>query len=50
MLELPLSVRQARIEDGVSVVSLVSWHDDPELVDELAERVLAATASEPVGA
>ncbi len=50
MLELPLSIRQARIDDGVSVVSLVAWHDDPELVDELAERVLAATSSEPIGA
>jgi hypothetical protein len=50
MLELPLSVRQARIDDGVSVVSLVAWHDDPELLEELVERVLAATTTGPLRA
>ncbi len=44
MLELPLSVRQARVDEGVSVVSLVAWHDDPALVDELVERVTATSA------
>jgi protoheme ferro-lyase len=40
MLELPLSVRQARIDEQVSVVSLNAWHDDPALVEELRARTL----------
>jgi len=48
MLELPLSVRQARIDDGVSVVSLAAWHDDPALVEELRARATATGPREPV--
>ena len=42
MLELPLSVRQARIDNSVPVISLTAWHDDPALVAEFRERVLAS--------
>lgn len=48
MLELPLSVRQARIEDGVSIISLSAWHDDPALVEELSARALASSLADPV--
>jgi len=46
MLELPLSVRQARIEEGISLVSLTAWHDDPALVDELSERAIASSGTD----
>lgn len=41
MLELPLSVRQARIDEAISIVSLSAWHDDPALVEELSARAIA---------
>ena len=50
MLELPLSVRQARIEEGVSIVSLAAWHDDPALVDELSARAARAHGASQVEA
>lgn len=40
ILELPLSVRQARIEESVSIVTLAAWHDDQALVDELSARAI----------
>lgn len=44
MLELPLSVRQARMEEGISIVSLSAWHDDPDLVEELRSRLMSGTS------
>jgi hypothetical protein len=41
-LDLPLSVRQARVEEGVSVVTLGAWFDDPALIEELRARALHA--------
>ncbi|NTU71556.1 MAG: hypothetical protein HGB10_07045 [Coriobacteriia bacterium] len=38
MLELPLAVRQARIDESTSVVSLSAWHDDSGLLETLAEK------------
>jgi sirohydrochlorin ferrochelatase len=42
MLDLPLSVRQARVDQSVQVLTLRAWHDDPGLVEALRERVLTA--------
>ena len=42
MLDLPLSVRQARVDQSVRVLTLRAWHDDPGLVEALRARVLAA--------
>ncbi len=44
MLELPLSVRQARVEEPISIVSLTAWHDAAELTGEIAERVTPSLA------
>jgi sirohydrochlorin ferrochelatase len=41
-LDLPLSVRQARVDDGVSAVTLTAWFDDPALIEELRARALHA--------
>jgi protoheme ferro-lyase len=49
MLELPLSVRQARVEDGVAIISLTAWHDDPALVEELSARAIESSTAEPIG-
>jgi len=42
MLDLPLSVRQARVDQGVNVLTLQSWHDDPGLVEALRSKVVSA--------
>ncbi len=42
MLDLPLSVRQARVDESVSVVTLPAWHDDPAVVEALRSRVARA--------
>ena len=42
LLDLPLSVRQARVEDAISVVTLTAWSDDTGLVEELRSRALLA--------
>ncbi len=47
LLDLPLSVRQARVEDAISIVTPAAWHDDPLLVEELRERAVAVLA-EPI--
>lgn len=41
LLDLPLSVRQARADEGVSIVTLPAWHDDPLLAEELRSRAIA---------
>jgi protoheme ferro-lyase len=38
-LDLEQAVRQARVEQGVSTVTVPAWGDDPAVVDELARRV-----------
>lgn len=42
MLDLPLSVRQARVDQSVKVLTLHAWYDDPGLVDVLRAKVLLA--------
>jgi len=41
-LDLPLSVRQARVDESVSVVTLGAWFDDPALAEEIRARALHA--------
>ena len=40
LLDLPLSVRQARVDDSVSIITLSAWSEDPGLVEELRSRAL----------
>ena len=42
MLDLPLSVRQARVGQGVNVLTLHAWHDDPGFVEALRSKVTSA--------
>ena len=49
LLDLQLSVRQARAEESISVVTLPAWHDDPALTEELCERIEAALAGSAHG-
>ena len=42
MLDVPLSVRQARVDEDVTVLTLHAWHDDPGLVEALRAAVIAA--------
>jgi sirohydrochlorin ferrochelatase len=42
MLDLPLSVRQARVDQSVNVVTLQAWHDEPGLVEALRAKVVSA--------
>jgi hypothetical protein len=42
MLDIPLSVRQARVNQSVNVLVLHAWHDDPRLVEVLRAQVLSA--------
>ena len=42
MLDLPLSVRQARVDQSVNVLTLHAWHDDPGLVEALRATVTSA--------
>lgn len=41
-LDIEISVRQARVEDSVAVVTLPAWREDTLLLDELRERVTSA--------
>jgi protoheme ferro-lyase len=45
LLDLPLAVRQARVDDTVSVVTLPSWHDDPGLIEALRVEIAACVAA-----
>jgi protoheme ferro-lyase len=48
LLDLQLAVRQARVDETVSVVTLPAWHDDPALVEELrADISVALSAAAP---
>lgn len=40
-IDLVTAARQARVDDSVSVVALPAWRDEPQVVEELAERVVA---------
>jgi protoheme ferro-lyase len=42
VLDLQLAVRQSRVEDGVSVVTLPAWHDDPGFAEELQSDISGA--------
>jgi protoheme ferro-lyase len=42
MLDVPLSVRQARVDQDVNVLMLHAWHDDPGLVEALRSKILLA--------
>jgi hypothetical protein len=41
MLDIHMSVRQARVDPSVSVLTLQAWHDDPGLVEALRSTILA---------
>jgi len=43
-LDLEMAVRQARVNEGVSVVTLPGWRDDEAVIAELRERVVEAAA------
>jgi protoheme ferro-lyase len=43
-LDLELAVKQARVEDAVSVITLSAWRDDDALLGEIVDRVGAALA------
>lgn len=45
LLDIPLSVRQARTDASVSVVTLPAWHDDPGLAEALRAEVITAAES-----
>jgi hypothetical protein len=48
LLDLQLSVRQARVDETVSVVTLPAWHDDPAFAEELVggiEQAIGHTRS-----
>lgn len=42
LLDLQLAVRQARVDESVSVVTLPAWHDDPGFVEELRADISVA--------
>ena len=42
LLDLQLAVRQARVDETVSIVTLPAWHDDPALVEELRADICGA--------
>lgn len=45
LLELQLSIRQARVDEEVAIISLSAWHDDPALVEELTARSIASMSA-----
>jgi protoheme ferro-lyase len=42
MLDIPMSVRQSRVDQSVNVLTLHGWHDDPGLVEALRGTILSA--------
>jgi hypothetical protein len=42
LLDLDLSVREARVDENVTVVTLSPWRDDDAVIGELANRIRAA--------
>jgi sirohydrochlorin ferrochelatase len=42
MLDVPMSVRQSRVDQSVNVLTLHAWHDDPGLVEALRGAILSA--------
>lgn len=44
-LDLQLAVRQARVDETVSVVTLPAWHDDPAFAEELRADIASALDS-----
>jgi protoheme ferro-lyase len=50
VLDLPLAVRQARVDDSVYVVTLRGWGDDPSVMEALYSEVAGALAEHsPIG-
>ena len=45
-LDLEIAVRQARVDDSVTVLTLPAWRDDPLVVEELRTRVVASMAEQ----
>ena len=41
-LDIPIGIRQARLEATISVVTLNAWNDDPAVPDALAEEIREA--------
>jgi Ferrochelatase len=42
LLDIQLAVRQARVDESISVVTLPAWHDDPAFVEELRADITDA--------
>jgi sirohydrochlorin ferrochelatase len=49
MLDVPLSVRQARVDEDVKVLTLHAWHDDDGLVEALRATIVSALDSSEAG-
>jgi protoheme ferro-lyase len=47
LLDINLAVRQARVDESVSVVTLPAWHDDPAFIEELRAEVSLALGGRP---
>jgi protoheme ferro-lyase len=45
LLDIQLAVRQARVDESVSVVTLPAWHDDPAFVEELRADISVAISA-----
>lgn len=48
-LDIPLSVRQARVDESVSIVTLAAWQDDPAVIEELRAGVQGLLDDRPAG-
>jgi protoheme ferro-lyase len=49
LLDIQLAVRQARVDESVSVVTLPAWHDDPAFVEELRADITDALSAASAG-
>ncbi len=48
-LDLEIAVRQARVNEGVAVITMAAWRDSDAVIEELRSRVIAALET-PAGA
>jgi hypothetical protein len=44
LLDLPMAIRQARVQEHVYVTALGAWGDDPAVASALKEAVIEAAA------
>jgi protoheme ferro-lyase len=47
-LDLEVAVRQARVQENATMVTLPAWRDDPAVIEELRSRVVDALAEHSV--